>query len=191
MMRLILLLIIVSVTTAYHPFRFKSKVDVDIECDGPVVGVSPGSDGHCDKEPPKLPRPSGVCKPKIAMRASNRGEHGWRASKGKMLTDYEKGIGDGFKYAQPSKGPSKAQKCANLQSSCKCGGEEITDPEAAVDILLKDAAIYDPIFAKLMKQLVDAAESKTDDRFVFTKPKISTAPIKGKARCIEKIKQKQ
>ena len=185
MRQLILLLIVVSVT-AYHPFRFKSKVDVDKECDGPVVGVGDGSVEHCKVKPPKLPRPDGSSKPK-GVRASNRGEHGWRMSKGDLLTEYDKGTSKEFKDAQP---PS-ANKCANLQSSCKCGGEGVTDPNTAVDILLKDAATYDPIFAKLMNHLVDAAERhETDDRFVFTKPEISTAPVKGKARCIEKIKQK-
>jgi hypothetical protein len=136
-------------------------------------------------EAPELPRPK-ASGPKLASRSSTRGPRGWRESKGKILGMGEKGVSADFQAKQPS----NPDKCANLQASCKCGGASVSDPEQAVDILLKDAEVYNPIFEALMNFLVNEAAGKTDAKFDWHKPRVVTAPIKGKPRCVEKIKQK-
>ena len=178
-MRLFLLVALVSAATAYHPLRFKSTVAAPPVCDGPAVGVDPEQDtSHCGGNPPPLPRPSGATQPRLASRTSTRGQKGWRESKDILGTPFRTGVPEG-------------NKCANLQASCKCGGEGVTDPAQAVDVLLKDAEVYNPIFEGLMHSLVKEAAGKTDaNGFEWRKPEIDTAPIKGKPRCVEKIKQK-
>ena len=184
-LRLFLLVTIISAATAYN-FRFKSKVADGAGCEGPAVGVPTGLDiSHCSGDPPLLPRPSGAHTTRRAQRSSTRDEHGWRVSKGEILGKGEKEVR--ADVAQPS----NPDKCANLQASCKCGGKDVSDPEQAVDILLKDAEVYNPIFEALMNFLVNEAAGKTDEKgFKWRKPEVVPAPIKGKPRCVEKIKQK-
>ena len=183
-LRLFLLVTIITAASAYN-FRFKSKVADGAGCEGPAIGVPTGLDiSHCSGDPPLLPRPSGAHTTRRAQRSSTRDEHGWRVSKGEILGKGEKEVR--ADVAQPS----NPDKCANLQASCKCGGKDVSDPEQAVDILLKDAEVYNPIFEALMNFLVNEAAGKTDAKFDWHKPRVVTAPIKGKPRCVEKIKQK-
>ena len=182
-LRLFLLVTIITAASAYN-FRFKSKVADGAGCEGPAIGVPTGLDiSHCSGDPPLLPRPSGAHTTRRAQRSSTRDEHGWRVSK--------EILGKGEKDARADVAqPSNPDKCANLQASFKCGGASVSDPDQAVDILLKDAEVYNPIFEALMNFLVNEADGKTDAKFDWHKPRVVTAPIKGKPRCVEKIKQK-